>query len=248
MYCELNGKGYDCPSCWEQVTVSQHKQILNWDTDKELHDRNFFKLFCILTGTDFNAFDCTPENEVTIWNAIKWAIETPFPDNELPKALQVGERSIMIPKDLGLCAIGQNIIMRQILESGKVFTSNEGKIIDYDCYAQAVAIYCQPLLDEAKFDYVKAKELIAVINQMPIYLIRPIGFFLLNRVVESGRKPMRNWLQTLISRIVRSVKQPLGLRELTFFRSGRTTGLSTSMQGFIQSIRIRFLTKALTRW
>jgi hypothetical protein len=247
MYCKLNGKGYECPSCWEEVKVSQHKQILNWDTDKELHERNFFKLFGILTGTDFNQFLNTPENDVTIWNAIKWVVETPFPADDLPKALQVGDRSIMIPQDLGLCTTGQNIIMRQIVESNKVFTDKDGKIVDYDCYSQAVAIYCQPLLDEDKFDYGKAKKLMDIVDQMPIYLIRPIGFFLLNRAAGYGGKQTRNWLLTLSNLIMRSAKQRLGLPGPTYYRSGKTIGLSTSMQEFTQSIPMMFLKKVLTQ-
>ena len=236
----LNGKDYQCPTCWEQVTVAQHKQILDWDTDKELHERDFFKLFCILTGTNFKSFNNTPENEVTIWNAIKWVVEQPFQFDKEPKALQIGDKIMMIPRDLGMAAIGQNVIMRQVLEKAKVYSDADGNVIDYNCYAEAVAVYVQPMYDEGKFDYKKALELVPVIEQMPVYLIKPIGFFLLSRAIESGQRQTKNWLRTLISRISARSRARQGLPALTFSASGITSILLASTLRFTGAIQTMY--------
>jgi hypothetical protein len=249
MVVTLNGKRYDIPGCYEELKVKHYRQILNWETDKPIHERNFFKLFCILSETQFTEFKASAENEQTIWNCVRWIIEQPFQfSNDVPKVLQIGDKIVSIPKNLGSLSIGQNIIMRQILESAKAYMDKDGKVYDYDCYDKAVAIYLQPLVDESKFDWDKAQELAKVIDEMPIYLIRPIGFFLLGRAIEDGKRQTRNLRQTQSSRILNLKGMLPNWRWLGSLGSGKSFTISGSTLRYTDAIQtMYFMTQVLIR-
>lgn len=203
MVIKLNDTKYDCPVCWEEVKVRQHQRMISeWDATKQLADRDYFKLFTILTDSDFTKFHSTAVNEVTIWNAIRWVIEQPFNfSNETPKALEIGGKSILLPTKVADLSIGQNIHLRQAIEGGQALFDKDGKVVDYSNYSLAVAIYLQPIIDGAKFDYDRALEIEKQILEMPAYKIRPIGFFIVTNVLKYGRMPVLNWLKTLANHI-----------------------------------------------
>ncbi len=187
----LNGKDYRCVSCWEKMTTGQYQRIFKeWEMDKEIVDRDFFKLFSILSNSEFTALEATPENEVTIWNAIKWVVEVSPNFKELPKVLKFGLRIIDVPDEVGELSIGQNIHLKNELQGIKY---KEEKI------SIAAAIFLQPLIDEKPFDMRRAKILANEIEQMPITLIYPIGFFLLSRALQGGTGTTPIWLPTLSS-------------------------------------------------
>jgi len=190
MVITLNGKKYECPVCYEELKTRHWQRMKSpeWEPEKPLLERDAFKLFCILTDSEFKTFHATSENEVTIWNAVKWVYDQPFEfTSDVPPYLQIGEKIISVPKDMRALSIGQNIHLRQVLDSLQYL--EEG-------LSMAAAIYLQPVYDESKFNYEKAVELEKQIREMPAYLIRPIGFFLLRNAVESGKKPM-NFLKRI---------------------------------------------------
>lgn len=200
MAIKLNGKDYDCPVCYEELKTRHYQRMMSpeWEPDKPIVERDYFKLFCILTDSDFKSFHATSENEVTIWNAIKWVIETPFnPPNEIPKYLKLGDKIVTVPLNMKALSIGQNIHLRQVLDKSTYL--EEG-------ISMATAIYLQPEYDQQKFNYDKALELEKIIREMPIYLIRPIGFFLLMSAVKSGTNPM-NFLKKIRHNLTGKLKR-----------------------------------------
>jgi len=174
----INDKRTQIPSCFEELKAREYELLVpEWAKDT----RNPFKEFCIVAGTNFESFVNSEENEVTIWNCVKWMYEPINLNTEIPKVLKVNERTLTIPMDVKKLSIIQNIHLKQLVQEAKYLDEN---------VSIACAIYLQPLYDDAKFDYDRALELKKVIEEMPAYLIRPIGFFLLRHALPPGRKPM----------------------------------------------------------
>lgn len=190
----LNRVPYECPSCWMELSTRKYVRMMReWDQDKDLDKRDFFKLFGILTDADFEKISRTPKNEAEIWKCVHWVVDERFEfSRTLPRVLQIGEKSILIPPDPGHLSIGQNILVRQATEGTKSLEEN---------IAIAAAIYLQPLYDEIKFDADKAKSLEQTILDMPVYLIYPVGFFLLNHAFSYGKRPT-NAVSRVISNLI----------------------------------------------
>ena len=190
MVINLNGIRKDIASCYEQLTTRKYELLIP-EFAVETKDRDHFKIFQILAGTDFKDYHATSENEVTIWNAIRWLYEQPF-EFEMPKVLRIIEgeknRLVTIPKDITKLSIGQNIVLKQIVARSKYLEEN---------LSAACSVYLQPLFDEAKFDEDRAQELKKTIEEMPVYLIRPIGFFLLMHASKTGRRQTSLWQKIL---------------------------------------------------
>lgn len=185
----LNGKPFECATCKEELTTGQYQRILKeWDINQpDLAKRDYLKLFSILTKSTFSAANMTVEMEQAIWECVSWVVSEPFAySKELPTVLDIGGKTLTIPKKIGGCSIGQNVILKQVLDSCTYM--EEGLSL-------ATAIYLQPQWSGGKFDYAKAKELDEIIKEMPCALIYPVGFFLLNRALHGGKKSQRIWRQ-----------------------------------------------------
>jgi hypothetical protein len=228
---KLNGTKYTFPVCFEEMTTGILQRIVTeWDLTKELGDRNYFKLFGIFTGTDFNDFHATAENEVTVYNCIKWFVEhthtDPFLQNvwpkEMPKVLKVGESIISIPENVKALSIGANIHARQAAERSLTLYDENKQAIEYSCYAIVAAIYLQPEIDGKPFSFERAKQIEKDLLDMPAYLIRPIGFFLLANVLKYGRKPERHWHKTLTNPIKSLIKRWQSWRKLKDWQGSMT--------------------------
>jgi len=209
----LNGERKEIPSCFEELTTKQWELIVP-ELAKPLVERDYFHIFNILSGTSFTDYHATAENEVTIWNAVRWIVEQPFVTNdEFPKVLEIEGKLITLPKRVEKLSIGQNIHLKQLLNDSKYVEEN---------LSSAVAIYLQPIYDNKKFDYDRALELKAIVEQMPMYLIRPIGFFLLTSASVHGNKHMSNWrriLNSLTQRCARMLPRWLWSRGLTLSKT-----------------------------
>lgn len=181
----INDKRGYIPSCWEEVTVWQYIKILDWEPDKDVADRDYVKLLNILTGDKFAGMEDTIENEITLIDAVGWVVFSQFAfSKEIPKVLQGSTWTVDVPTNIRELSIGQNIHVRREIEKCKVLEQ---------AIPIATAIYLQPLIDKTKFDLNRAKEIAKEIEQMPIYLIHPIGFFLLNHVLTPGRSSVKTW-------------------------------------------------------
>lgn len=202
MVVHLNGNRHEIADCYENLKTRHYQRIISeWDQDKEITERNFFKLFCILADVNFKEFHATAENELTIWNAVKWMIEQPFNfSKEVPKYLKIGEKIVDVPERIELLSIGQNIHLRSEIEKLPCIEAG---------ISMAAAIFLQPVYDEGKFDFTKALKLKSLIDEMPAYLIYPIGFFLLQSALPTGKNGTngsKNPKISLISRLGRTLR------------------------------------------
>ena len=190
---KLNGKQYKIPSTWQEVTVRQYVRILKeWEPEKDIADRDYFILLKIITNERFAGMENTLENQVTLTSLLGWVVTEPFKFSEtLPKVLQIGDRAYNIPEDPRDLSIGQNIhLRRDYIDKAKILEEN---------ISMATAIYLQPTIDNSLFQMKRAVEISKQIDEMPISLIYPIGFFLLKRALGFGLRPVSFWQALKIS-------------------------------------------------
>jgi len=219
----LNGVRHESPTRWSEMKTRHYQKIIKeWDQDKDISERDYFKLFNILTDSKFGAFENTIENQVKIEHAFAWVVLEPFRfSDRVPDFLEVNGVKANIQRNLKLLSIGANIKARQTLDKACVLVDDKGNFKDCDCYSLLVAIYLQPDLmptDKGGFNWNKAKELEKLIDEIPIEVIRPIGFFLLNHVYKYGSNHGRTWLQILInlaSKIRRMLPDLLKFKDLS---------------------------------
>lgn len=217
---KANGVKYHCPSSWKEVTVEQYIRIMKeWDPDKDIADRDYFKLLQILVGKNFAGLERTVDNELALVDMVGWVITEPFKfDTALPKALSFMGRNIYIPKDPSELPIGQNIHLRRYIEKSELIEEN---------IAIATAIYLQPIIDGKSFHVERAQELAEEFNKMPVWLIYPIGFFLLNRASNFGTssgsslKKIQSSHVRIRGKMFRAWRWFNGFIRLTIWRSSR---------------------------
>lgn len=213
---KLNGKPTDCPTSYDELTAGTFQRVFKeWDLDKELHERDYFKLFSILTNSSFVSVDQSEENETAIWELTRWVIESPILLTDLPENVFIVGKTIEIPPHVGHLSIGQNIILKQLIEKSRTLEEN---------ICIATAIYLQPFVTGSKFDYKQAKELNVLVEQMPAKDIYPIGFFLLSRAMNDGRKHTSNLrliltsLRKILRRVLPKWLTSIGSRDLVISR------------------------------
>lgn len=205
---QLNGRPYQCATCREELTTDQYQRILKeWGIDQpDLMKRDWLKLFNILSNAHFTAVNMSLEVEQAIWECVAWVLawDLRFP-TELPKVFEIGDRILSVPKKVGACSFGQNVILKQVIDRSKYIEEN---------IAMATAVYLTPeffgeldgekKLRPAEFSAEKARELEQEILKMPAHIIYPVGFFLLSRANQSGMPSTRRNSPTQ-----RSLKQSL---------------------------------------
>jgi len=198
---KVNGNKIRVPGCKEEVSTAVYQRIFKDWADQlqilEPEKRDYFRLFCIFANIEAKGFDLPIEKQLTLEGAIQWYIEDPFIlSKELPKVLSVGKKIMMIPSNIGALGIGQNIFMRQQIEKSKYLEEN---------ISIAVATYLQPSFYGCKFDSDKVMELDKLIQELPIHLTYPIGFFLANRAEKCGPTHEKG-LRQILSSLTRSLK------------------------------------------
>lgn len=214
MVITLNGERKEMASSWMELSTRHYERLIP-ELSKQIDERDYFKIFQILTDTNFKGYEPTSENEVTIWNAVKWIVEEQFQFSEvLPKVLSFKDQIITIPKKIKALSIGQNIALKQVLERSKFMDEN---------ISIAVAIYLQPLIDGSKFNSDRVSEIKKDIEQMPVYLIRPIGFFLFKSVYPHGNGQVSYW-----QRIKNNLIMKLGRALPNWQRSQGSISIPTS--------------------
>lgn len=183
MKVKLNSITHDIPSSWMELKTKHYiKIVTEWDTDKDIADRDYFKLLNIFVDGKFSGLEQTAENQVTLINTVGWVVTEPFEfSKELPKVLEYKGRLIDIPEHPSELSIGQNIhLRRDYIDKSKTLMEN---------IAIAVAIYLQPKIDNSLFKIARAQEIAKDLEEMPVHVIYPIGFFLLNRALRFGMRP-----------------------------------------------------------
>ena len=184
----LGREKYQAPGSWKEVTLKQYVRIKrDWEPDKDIADRDYFKLLKILINHPGDIkLEKTIESDLTLMSILGWVIteEERF-SRELPKALKIGRHVHMVPQNPSDLSIGQNIHLRRAIEKAKIME---------EVVAIAVAIYMQPIIDGGKkFDHARALEIAAELEDMPAWVVYPVGFFLLRRVARFGMRPVPRW-------------------------------------------------------
>jgi len=180
---KLNGQPAECPGSYEEIKTRHYVRILKeWDQSVDIADRDYFHLFNILTDGKFTDFSRTVENEITFHNVISWVLTQDFKFSTiLPKVLEYKGELVPIPLEIGELSIGQNIhLRRDYIDKSKILEEN---------LSIATAIYLQPKIDNGQFSMKRAIEIAKDFDEMPAYLIYPIGFFLLRRALTFGMLP-----------------------------------------------------------
>lgn len=186
----INGRRYFCPSSWHEVTVKQYVQIMTeWEPEKDVADRDYSKLLCILIGDKYKGIINETEVNVTLINLVGWVLTEPVSDKNLPLGLKIGKQYVPVPQDVSEVSIGQMIhLRRDFIQQSKNIEEN---------ISIATAIFLQPYIDDSKFSLTRAKEIAKEIDQMSIVTIHPIGFFLLNHALTFGQVPSKPWQRLL---------------------------------------------------
>lgn len=189
MVVTVNGKeSIELPEIWQELTVHQYQQMAtDWD------NKDLIKLFSILSGIEYKALENThdPKLEDALIISTRFIYDQDFKfSTDLPEDIKIGDKFLVIPQNLRSLSVGQNIHVRQRMETSKVYE----ELISF-----VTAIYLQPLYDESDFDFHSAMELEQTILKMPAYEIYPIGVFFLNKLKKSGRSSLSglNLLKTL---------------------------------------------------
>lgn len=172
----INGKNISCPSCYDDLTTKKFVEIITeWEPEKDIAERDFFKLFCMLSGTQYAGFENKPETELSIWNAVSWFL-TSTPSKEVPGVLKVQDNIVMLPEKDSI-SIGQMISIRRKMQA---CTMMEEVLI------MALATGLQPIID-GEYNIAKAEALEEVIAEMPVSQTYGAGFFFLNHALSYGQ-------------------------------------------------------------
>lgn len=183
-----------CPESWEETSVDQFQRIIReWD------GVDWIQLFSILSGLEVNDIKTSTDHklETALYQCIQFVFakseleDLPIPEELTLRPIWFKDSPIVcdvvpIPKKLGRLSIGQAIQARKLLEGTKDIR---------ECISSVTAIYFQPLIDRTEFDMLRALEIEQIISKMPITKIYPIGFFLVRRLNESGKKQRSVWNQ-----------------------------------------------------
>jgi len=181
---QLNGAKAQTPQSFEELKARIFQRIYkDWDLEKPILERDYFKLFCILNDCNFDRLDRTPENEVAVEELTRWVVETE-PRFEVIKSFTFNGKKVEIPVDIGRLPIGQTTLVKQAIDSSKFPEQNI-------CFAAAV--YLQPLLDGSKLNYESIKKWEAVFEELPITEIFSVGFFLLSHVKKNSNGHQSVW-------------------------------------------------------
>lgn len=190
-----------CPERWDEVSVDQFQRIIReWD------GQDWLQIFSILSGLNVNDIRTSTDHklETALYQCIQFVFakseleDLPIPEEMTLRPIWLSDAPLVcdvvkIPKKIGKLTIGQAIQARKLLEGTKDIR---------ECISSVTAIYFQPLIDKTDFDFLRAMEIEQVIAKMPITKIYPIGFFLVRRLNEYGRKPdyiwnrIRTWMRT----------------------------------------------------
>lgn len=194
----FNGKKNLVQNSWDEVKTRTYISIVkDWEPDIDIAERDYWKLLNILTDNKYK-YDQSVENKITLIDLIGWVIFQPAPFKEapLPKVLQFKDAIIDIPQNIKELSIGQAIHMRREIERLKILDA---------CIPIAIGIYLQPLIDKGKFNLSRAKEIAKEVEEMPITLTYPIGFFLLRLAMRLGPNTPGIWrrVSSNLKRILR---------------------------------------------
>jgi len=198
------------PQSWAETTTGLYQRyVKEWDKVDRI------KLFCIQTGYDEalvrSAVSEKLDQIIDDCTDYVWYNPMDFEKLPMPKVVIVGNRTILIPKDIEELTIEQNLVIKDALK---------GCVDLRELLSFAFSVYIQPLYDDAPFSLNSAKVLEGMVKEMSILDVYPVGFFLLNRLKRRGRSGFLSWRQVIrpLMLNVNSTPKRLGLISLNLGR------------------------------
>jgi len=175
------------PETWRETTTELFQRyVKEWDKVDRV------KLFCIQTGYDEtlvrNAKSENLQDIIDRCTDYVWFNPIDFDTLPVPKVVIIGNRTILIPTKIEEMTIEQNMILKNAMAA----CTDLRELISL-----AVAVYIQPLYDQAEFDHDSYKTLQTYVEQCPITDTYPIGFFLLKRLRQRGKDGFLSWRQAI---------------------------------------------------
>lgn len=195
----INGKPHECKTGWDEMTVGDTVRIFTEWKDElmkpEPADRDYFKLFCIINNFKYIDFVRTYELQEAITALVLWA--TTIPDfDPVPDRFSILGNAVKIPKSFGSLSIGQNIVMKQLLDKA---TYKEELIAD------AIAVAVQPMVD-GSYNSEEVARYKQEILKRPISECYSLGFFFVARAKRAGYEQSRKWPRILNNLYLKPVK------------------------------------------
>lgn len=204
---DKEGKKIDLPTRWADTSTELfQKYVKLWDKEDRI------LLFCIQSGYDYDLVRKSRRFELQ--KVIDKTTLYPFIESldfnklPIPTIFKLRDRWITLPKSIEDLTIEQNMVIKDAM----------AKVVDLkELISLAVAVYLQPIYDDGEFDHVRYKELEQDILKMSIIETYPIGFFLLSRLVRSGKDGSLSYRQVIaqLTRNVTSLQNWLTLRNST---------------------------------
>lgn len=226
---EINDTKKVCPICWEETTTEEYQGV------KAVRELDLLTAFCGLNSLPFAEVAETSSDEIdsVLYQCASFVFnqEEYFRDLKPPTHYKLGGKTVMVPTKLGSLTIMQNLIIRQAMS--KPNTCLEQLI------SIAVAVFLQPLVDEGKFSYDRAKELEKEVLKMPIEKTFPVGFFYLSKLNNFGRFGLLAWFQNKLRKLNFKMRLPkllalTGLISLASYQSLNSLQLrSDNSQGLL---------------
>jgi hypothetical protein len=193
----INDERVTCPDDWDEMKTAQY---CRFKSVKKVKDgaEYLVRVFSAIIGKEYELMrDLDGDEAVSVlFTTVGFVFgEEPFRDLPIPKSIKIGGIDYTIPTNVGRLTLEQNIRLRQAIQRA-----------DYleECIGDAVAIYLSnQRTPEGNFDSDHFDELKRSVDDLPINVTFPIGFFLLNRVNNFGK---RGWIVLQLTKIYSLMK------------------------------------------
>jgi hypothetical protein len=177
----FNGKEYNCPECWEEVTLTQLLKINTGLT-------RVFEAVQVCTG--INEKELSTSNEFALIEQIDECLSfIAFPrDLELEtEQKEIVFKGVKIPvfSDIGIKSVAQYQDMKHLVVD---FHTVEGEEVDtvkrLSLYPKIVATYLQPIIDQGEYDFKRADEIAIELYEHSAVEVSNWGHFFMLRFHE----------------------------------------------------------------
>lgn len=157
---KIGKQKFNCPNGWHEVTQRQWLKIKECKTANEI--------VSILTEVT----EISDDLLLQLTPFLNWMNE-PFSPKEWEKPSEVNMFCQTIKTDIDITrkSLAQKIMLQNLIAGAKDLDKIMG---------ETIAIYVQPVIQNVPFDYGKAKDLAAGVEDMPLCIVQPFAGFFLN--------------------------------------------------------------------
>lgn len=171
---KINDQKMSLPDKWDEVTTRQYMEMVKYSSDL-----NPIRMLSILLGMDYDTLQqCDADQmDISAMNIMTF-IGEPIDFKALPVVdkLTIGEKQVDVPKDIRRETLGQKLMMQTFLNE---LAQRKAPIIEVIPFA--IATYLSPGYYEKPYDDKRAEQLLPMIENCPVMITHPLGYFFLNR-------------------------------------------------------------------